>query len=165
MDLFWFPSPSGRLATATRPRGGDWLEDDIQHLAREAAMLVSMLTRPEIDELELGAEESSATRAKLQFLNVEIEDRGVPERAAPFVAAVERATDVLLAGRGVVVHCRMGVGRSSLFAAACLVRLGVEPGEAWDRIAASRGRPVPDVSTQREWLEASRSLLGQKALR
>jgi len=159
MDLFWFASPSGRLATATRPRGGDWLDDDIQHVAREAAMLVSMLTRPEINELELAHEESSALRAKLQFLNVEIEDRGVPERAAPFVAAVERATGILAAGQGVVVHCRMGIGRSSLFAAACLVRLGVEPGDAWDRIAVSRGRPVPDVSTQRDWLLASRPLL------
>lgn len=165
MDLFWFPSPSGRLATATRPRGGDWLDDDIKHVAREAAMLVSMLTRPEIDELQLAAEESSAIRAKLQYLNVEIEDRSVPERAAPFVAAVERATEILIAGQGVVVHCRMGVGRSSLFAAACLVRLGVEPGDAWDRIAASRGRPVPDVSTQRDWLDASRPLLRQKTPR
>ena len=29
-DLFWIPGPwRGRLAVATRPRGGDWLEDEV----------------------------------------------------------------------------------------------------------------------------------------
>ena len=122
-------------------------------------MLVSMLTRPEIDELDLTREESAARRLNLQFLNVAIEDRGVPERAAPFVAAVESATEILVDNRAVVVHCRMGVGRSSLFAAACLVRLGIVPDDAWNTIAAARGRPVPDVSTQRDWLQKSHLLL------
>jgi protein-tyrosine phosphatase len=158
MDVFWIPSPLGRLATATRPRGGDWLDEDVGQIARDTTMLVSMLTRPEMEELNLVGEASAARRANLHFLNIAIDDRGVPEQAAPFVEAVTSATKILLASQTVVVHCRMGVGRSSLFAAACLVRLGVTPDDAWTSIAAARGRPVPDVPTQRDWLQTSRSL-------
>ncbi|MDP2343983.1 MAG: tyrosine protein phosphatase [Deltaproteobacteria bacterium] len=161
MEFFWITgTPKGRLATATRPRGGDWLIDDMRDAARrQVACLVSMLTHQEQVELDLLMEPSAAKDAGIAFLNVPVDDRGVPVRAAPFAEAVTDATDRLCAGTSVVVHCRMGVGRSSMFAAACLVRLGIDADAAWPLIAAVRGRPVPDVDTQRDWLRASQKLM------
>ena len=131
MDLFWVTGLSrGCLATATRPRGGDWLVDDITDLARrKVTTLVSMLTPAENIELDLVREGTEAKGAGLHFVSVPVEDRGLPERAAGFLDAVHVAADNVAAGGAVVVHCRMGVGRSSMFAAATMVRLGVEPSD------------------------------------
>ena len=57
----------------------------------------------------------------------------------------------LAAGRAVAVHCRMG-GRSSLIAAALLTLHGIPPSEAWARVEAARGRPVPDTAAQFAWV-------------
>lgn len=48
-------SGAGRLSTMARPRGNDWLQDEMKGL-REAGtdVLVSMLTSDEVDELDLG---------------------------------------------------------------------------------------------------------------
>lgn len=121
--------------------------------------LVSMLTMPENVELELAREALAAAGAGLRFISVPIEDRGVPERAVFFIDAVKAGADELCAGGAVVVHCRMGVGRSSMFAASTMVRLGVEPDDAWSAIERVRGRPVPDVAKQREWVSSMCSVL------
>ena len=53
------PVEHGRLAIVPRPRGGDWLADEIQAL-REAGVdvLVSLLTADEVAELDLAREEA-----------------------------------------------------------------------------------------------------------
>jgi protein-tyrosine phosphatase len=55
-------------------------------------------------------------------------------------------------GKHVAVHCWAGVGRSSLIAAALLVRRGTAPEAAWARIAEARGLPVPETDEQRAWV-------------
>ena len=60
----------------------------------------------------------------------------------------------LAAGRGVAVHCRMGLGRSAVITACLLVRSGRTSEKAFEQIVASRGFPVPDTDEQREWLAA-----------
>jgi protein-tyrosine phosphatase len=54
----------------------------------------------------------------------------------------------------VVVHCRAGIGRSSLIAGTVLVRFGIPPEEAWRLITAARGFRVPETPEQGEWLTA-----------
>ena len=56
------------------------------------------------------------------------------------------------AGHSIGVHCRMGIGRSSLLLAALLVRSGTSPEDAFQLISAARGLPVPDTDEQRQWL-------------
>jgi protein-tyrosine phosphatase len=82
-----------------------------------------------------------------------IPDRGVPpdQEAARHLLAALR--DHLAAGRAVAVHCRIGIGRSSLIAAALLVVHGVPAAEAWMRVEAARGCPVPDTAAQMEWVQ------------
>lgn len=47
-ELFWIDGPwQGRLAVMPRPRGGDWLEDEIVSLNKMGiSVLVSTLTEP-----------------------------------------------------------------------------------------------------------------------
>ncbi|MFF9508054.1 hypothetical protein ACF1BU_19885 [Streptomyces sp. NPDC014724] len=57
----------------------------------------------------------------------------------------------LCEGAHVVTHCRAGIGRSSLLAAALLILNGVDPETSWHQIERARGLAVPDTAEQREW--------------
>ena len=59
-------------------------------------------------------------------------------------------------GKAVAVHCRAGIGRSSLIAACVLVLLGFAPGMAFDLIGKARGVKVPDTEGQRDWVDMFR---------
>jgi protein-tyrosine phosphatase len=143
---------AGRLGTMARPRGGRWLGAEMADLAAAGVtVLVSLLTDPEMTSLGLTDEGAAAQAAGLVFLRLPTHDFHVPDRAA----AVLLATDLrarLAAGASVVVHCYGGVGRSSTLAAVVLVLEGLTPAVAWDRIAAARGRPVPETAEQRAFV-------------
>ena len=131
---------AGRLATMAHPRGGGWLADDMAAMAKlGVTVLVSALTDDEYDRLALGGVADAAEAAGLEYVQFPIVDRGVPEPAEVTRLADRLATD-LLAGRSIVIHCWGAIGRSSLLAAATLVRLGAAPTEAWRRISAARGQ-------------------------
>ncbi|MGJ5045889.1 protein-tyrosine phosphatase family protein [Bradyrhizobium oligotrophicum] len=87
----------------------------------------------------------------MAFVSFPIPDRGLPEtRSAAQLAGdlAARLTD----GARVLVHCRAGIGRSSVIAACVMIRLGVDAAEALERIAAARGVGVPDTEAQRIWV-------------
>ncbi|MER8186472.1 tyrosine protein phosphatase [Kitasatospora sp. NPDC094015] len=144
------PGP-GRLSTMARPRGADWLEDEMAALVRAGVdVLVCALTGPELGELGLAAEGRAARAAGLRFVPVPIPDRCVPDLAAVLPQLHALAAE-LCGGAHVVTHCRAGIGRASLLAAALLILGGTAPGEAWAAIEAARGLAVPDTPEQREW--------------
>ncbi|WP_431682847.1 protein-tyrosine phosphatase family protein [Kitasatospora sp. KL5] len=144
------PGP-GRLSTMARPRGHDWLADEMAALAAAGAdVLVSALTEDEVDELGLAAEPRLAAAAGLEFVPLPIPDRTVPTPSA-VLPALHRLAARLREGAHVVVHCRAGIGRSSLLAAALLVLDGTAPDTAWERIERARGLTVPDTPAQRAW--------------
>lgn len=147
-------SGPGCLATAACPRGGDWLADEIEALRLEGVnVLVSALTNSELVERQLTEEPEVAAQAGLTYIAFPISDRGVPTSAG-VDGLVKRLEELLAAGQFVVVHCRAGIGRSSLIAAAVLVREGFSPNEAWRRIEGARGLSVPDTEEQRAWVAA-----------
>src|SRR5687767_11968471 len=121
-DLFWIPTPfPGRLAMAPRPRGGDWLGDEMAAW-REAGIdtVVALLTPDEVTEFELGGEARAAEGAGIRFRAFPVADRDVPASRAAFRDLVAEVVGVLGAGRGVLVHCRQGIGRAGLVAAGVL---------------------------------------------
>lgn len=153
--IYWISTiDAGRLGTMARPRGGEWLADDVAAL-RGAGVdtLVTLLTDAERDELELAQLPSSCQGCGLEWVALPIPDFDVPPlntATATFVAGI---AERLRGGRKVVVHCRQGIGRSSLIAASALVLLGSAPTQAFAQIQAARGRPVPDTDAQRNWVE------------
>lgn len=51
------------------------------------------------------------------------------------------------------MHCRQGLGRSSLITAGVLVAEGMAPEEAIAAVGTARGRDVPETREQWEWIE------------
>ncbi|WP_033825098.1 tyrosine protein phosphatase [Kitasatospora sp. MBT63] len=143
----------GRLSTMARPRGHDWLSDEMTALRRAGVdVLVCALTGPESEELGLAEEAREAVAAGLDFVPIPIPDRTVPDLRTVLPALRDLARR-LRAGAHVVTHCRAGIGRSSLLAASVLILEGVDPGTAWDAIGRARGLAVPDTAEQRSWTD------------
>jgi len=154
-DVFWIDRVGkGIVGIMPRPRGGDWLDRDIQSLAKESVnVLVSLLTADEVAELELQDEEQLCGDCGLCFISFPIPDRGVPFSVAEAGHTVDLILEELWAGKAVVVHCRMGIGRSSLIAACLLKSQGIGVDKAFAIIARARGFSVPDTEEQREWVK------------
>lgn len=154
-DVYWVDGPwPGKLAMSARPRGGDWLPDEI---ARWKGLginaIFSLLTPDEERDLDLLAEAQESRRVGLSFVTFPIEDRGVPKSEVELNKMLTRATDMLSSSQNVLVHCRQGIGRSGLFAACLLVRAGMNPSAAVDSLSATRGLAIPETSEQRNWIE------------
>jgi len=136
-----------------RPRGGDWLVDEIVALRNaRVSTVVSLLEPRETAELELGAESLICARHAIEYMNLPVPDFGVPESMRAFVEFAGVVHERLVAGNTVAIHCRMGIGRSSLLAAAVLGLSGLGLDESLRRIASARGLRVPDTEAQVAWL-------------
>jgi hypothetical protein len=157
-DIYWLKAAGrGRLAVMPRPRGGDWLEDEILHLKRSGiGILVSMLTPEEESLLGLEEEGALARRHGLEFHSHPIPDRNVPGSARELWALARSLAEQFRAGSQIAVHCRMGIGRSPLLLACILVSTGMLADDAWETIGEARGCIVPDTLDQRNWLDRTR---------
>jgi protein-tyrosine phosphatase len=145
---------SGKLWIAARPRGGDWLEDEIARWSSQGASAVlSLLTSDEERDLDLENEASVARTRGMEFVSLPIADRDIPPSENAFARAVEWLDSALTAGRTVVVHCRQGIGRSGMAATCALVLNGAEPAAAIAHVSSARGLAVPETGPQREWIE------------
>lgn len=153
-ELYWIAGPwPGRLAIVPRPRGGDWLEDEIASWRRVGiAAVVSTLTKEEISELDLDREGDFCRKAGIEWVAFPITDRSVPSSALAALELIRRLEQLLAQGQTIALHCRQGVGRSALLAACVLAASGVDPTAALERVATARGCAVPDTSEQREWV-------------
>jgi len=154
-SFYWIQSPwPGRLAIVPRPRGGDWLKEEVDDWVREGLqVVVSLLTPDEAAELELTNEAEMFRSKGLEFYSFPIPDFGVPASRAETLKLVKELDSHLRAGRSVGIHCRQARGRSPLIAACLLVSAGEAPDKAFDQIAEARGFPVPETTEQREWVE------------
>jgi len=145
----------GRLAIAPRPRSGVWLEDEIQDWVQlGVTIVVSLLTAEEVSELSLEDEERVVLAAGLMFVSVPVRDRDVPDSKSSFLATARRLHAELEVGANIVIHCRQGIGRSSLLASAVLHVAGLSVSDGFELIQKARGRPVPDTDAQRLWLQS-----------
>ena len=157
-ELYWIQAAGpGKLAVLPRPRGGDWLEEEIWSL-REAGVdiLVSMLQRDEEAMLGLEREGELARAQGMEFISHPIPDRDVPESPKETWKLARSLADRFGQGKRIAVHCRMGIGRSPLLLACIMVSRGTAPEDAWNAIAQARGCDVPDTFEQWTWLERTR---------
>ena len=164
--IYWIPGPwAGRLAILARPRGNDWLNDEIHGWRDAGVQVVVSLLGPE-EEQELGlAEEARLVQAdSLRFINFPIEDYGVPSCEVALHKLVKEVEDLLERGNTVGIHCRAGIGRSSIVAACVLVRRGQAVETSFEQIEKARGVPVPDTVVQRAWVNDFAHLAQSKSL-
>jgi protein-tyrosine phosphatase len=154
-NLFWIPGPwRGRLAIAARPRGGDWLEDEAGGLRRAGIdVVVSLLEKDEAAQLDLAGEAKALEANGLRFMSFSIPDRGVPASMSDAMSLIIAISAALDLGKNVAVHCRQGVGRSGLIAAAVLASSGLDPQRAIEIVSSARGQAVPETADQRSWIQ------------
>ena len=153
--LYWIPGPwQGRLAISTRPRGGDWLADEVRSWQQGGvSVVVSLLERTEQAELGLENEGATVEAAGLRFVSYPIPDLGLPPSRTAAAFLVQNLCRDLEAGRNVAVHCRQGVGRSGLIAAGALIMAGMDAASALRTVTAERRVEVPETPEQRRWIE------------
>ena len=152
--LHWANGPwTGRLALAARPRGGDWLEDELSAWHRAGIDAVaSMLTPGEERDLDL-QQEGNLTRALgMDFVSLPIPDRETPPSETAAIATIEELSRMLNAGRNIAIHCRQGVGRAGMIAACLLIANGIPVERAIESLSAVRGIEIPETPEQCKWI-------------
>lgn len=146
----------GTLSIVSRPRGGDWLEDEVHKWkSRGLGAIVSLLTSDEEAEFELRPERDISERQELQFFSLPVADLGTPSSREDRKAAIQilhQVENLLATGLNVGIHCRQSIGRSGMMAASLLVLAGSDPLDAIASVSKARGLPVPETEAQREWI-------------
>jgi len=153
-DMYWISGPRpGKLAISSRPRGGDWLEDEIRGW-REAKVnrVISLLEKDEERQLELDGESRLAESAGVRFVSFPVQDRGVPASVDAAVSLLQSINQALERGENVAVHCRQGIGRAAVVAAGVLMASGASADEAIEVVRKARGLIVPETKEQGDWL-------------
>ncbi len=153
-EVYWVCGVGdGRLGLMPAPQGNGLLAGEIQAL-REAGVdrVVSLLTPFEARRLGLDGEAGACDTCGIVFDSYPIEDRDVPAQLERTIDFLKELIARLHRGESVARHCRVGVGRSGLMTAGCLVMTGVPPEEAIALVSEARRHPIPDTSAQRGWI-------------
>jgi len=146
---------AGALGIMPRPRGGDWLIDEVRAWKTAGVdRVVSALEPLEESFLDLEPEEAMCREHGIAFDRFQVMDRSAPRRDEGSFRFVQGLAAHVAEGQKVVVHCRLGIGRSAMICAATLVALGLDSQEAFLRVEAARGLQVPDTADQIEWVKA-----------
>ncbi len=155
-DIHWINDErigKKKIGTMARPRGGDWLEDEIKWLKiRKIDCLVSLLEKSEEWELGLQDEEKFCMEKGIDFINFPIKDVSTPTNEYNFIKLAKNLASRINENKKVVIHCRMGIGRSSILAAATMINLGVEGNSIFEVIGKFRKLKVPDTDEQKKWI-------------
>lgn len=153
-DVYWVKSfETLRLALMSRPRSGEWLEDEI--VGWKAAgidVVVSLLENGEQEELGLESEGSLCHATGIEFISYPIRDRGTPTSENDFRSLIDFIAARLSEGKGMGIHCRAGIGRTGLVAGCVLGLLGVPTNDIFPLLAHARGVSVPDTEEQKQWV-------------
>jgi protein-tyrosine phosphatase len=159
--LYWVDGPwPGKLALSARPRGGDWLEDDLASWRREGVdAVVSLLTPDEEADLDLKTEAGSVKTQNMDFVSFPIRDRQVPASQTSLASTLDKINADLSSGKNVLVHCRQGIGRTGTVAACLLVSKGWNPSTAVDYLSSLRGISIPETTEQRLWIDQYAAIL------
>ena len=153
-DIFWIDGePPPGLAIVLRPRGNDWLEDELLRMKRGGIeVLVSLLEADEAADLGLSQENEIAIKMGIAYCSFPIPDRHVPPNLARFRDFTAGLAAQLRAGTRIGVHCRGSIGRASITAACALIHLGWNADAALAAIESARGCQIPDTLEQRQWI-------------
>ena len=165
--LYWIEiSAAGRIAIMARPRAGDWLEAEIQAWKDLGIdVVVSLLEAEEVAELALRQQAGHCRARGIDFISFPIPDRGVPASEIGLLRLARTLLAAVQDGRSVAIHCRAGIGRSSLLAASVLICSGMPAEDALALIRNARGLSVPDTDAQRDFVLGFGRLCRDQVLR
>lgn len=111
-------------------------------------LLVSLLELHEFELLEIPNLFSQAQLRGMQVRHFPIPDFSVPYSMHSLTLLVQDVLAAAAEGKTVVIHCKAGLGRSGLVAAACLVALGATVAEAFRLVRQSRPGTIETSSQE-----------------
>jgi protein-tyrosine phosphatase len=128
---------------------GPWdrdLDSDLARLRDEyhTDVLVSLMEEHEYEELQIAGLRERAADYGIEVLWFPIRDTSCPESDEEFDEAVGRIVGALRDGKTVIIHCKGGLGRTGLTAAAGLLSASSEltAGEAISAVRRARAGAV-----------------------
>lgn len=143
----------GILAIAPMPgRGGHYVED-LAHLRDwKPALVISMVTQPELAGHGAGNLAGDVQDMGTRWAHVSVTDMDIPgPEATEAWHAASYAALAALQGRGrVLVHCMGGCGRSGMAALRLMIEAGEAPEAALARLRAIRPCAV-ETAEQHAW--------------
>ena len=117
--------------------------------------VVSLLEPAEADALGLAEEGELVMAQSMKFVSFAIPDMGLPACVEDFARLAQLLFTEINSGTNTLIHCRGGIGRSGLLAAAVLLQCGKDVQTAFAQVSLMRGRQVPETAQQGDWLQAS----------
>lgn len=119
----------------------------------EIETLLCLLPTDEQLKLGIADEEVWCRNAKINFLHFPIDDYDVPKSIVDTKAIAAVLLDELRNDSNVAIHCRAGIGRSSLICTVLLLLTGMSLQESLNVISKARGVSIPETKSQKKWLE------------
>jgi protein-tyrosine phosphatase len=160
IDDLW----SGKLSVVPRPRGYDWLVEEVAEWKRAGIdTVVSLLTGVEMREFGLMDECARCSESGVSFISFPIDDMNVPRDVEAAIELVHSLEQKLNDASHIAIHCRQSIGRSGLIAASLMVMHGEKVDEVVANLSEMRGRPVPETDEQLQWLRSLASRLEKPA--
>lgn len=143
---------------------GKWdrdLDEDLRRLRDEFGtdLLVSLLEEHEFVELQIMGLRQRARFFGMEVLWFPIRDVSVPDSIDGFQLCVDTVVNRLRNGETVVIHCKGGLGRTGLLAAACLVATSdLTPDEAVAIVRRARPGAI-ETTAQEEYVNRFKEFL------
>jgi protein-tyrosine phosphatase len=143
----------GFLAVMAKPVAGEWIEDEFLAIAQaDIKQIVSLLEANEAYELGLQNEQKYTEKNHMEFISFPIKDRNIPLSRPKFEQLIQQLYQDITQGKNTVIHCRAGIGRTGMVAAAILMQDGFSVESACEKVSSKRGVVVPETQAQRDWL-------------
>lgn len=151
--VYWMANVSeARVGVMAAPIGpkldlevNAWKEEQV-------AVVVSMLQANEINTLGLEAEGATCEEVGIQFIHFPVQDFSIPSSPEEVNTLCQNIIDGLDEDKGVVFHCRGGIGRAPTVSACLLVKLGYTTDQAFEIISTARGINTPETAQQLQFV-------------
>jgi protein-tyrosine phosphatase len=157
--LYWIRGfPDGHLAIMPVPQVED-LERATRHWKEEGVdIVVSLLEATEAAGI-VRLEKELCEEVGLEFIWFPMKDGSVPSSKKAFGSLAVSLAEAIAVGKSVAIHCRAGIGRSSLVATAVMSYFHVDVEVALNMVAEARKAEVPQTEEQRQWILGYRARL------
>ncbi|WP_226342403.1 cyclin-dependent kinase inhibitor 3 family protein [Deinococcus sp. AJ005] len=153
LGLTFAPGKKGRSVVQKGVTHDRDVYGDMQTLAADGVNVLAPLIEDfEFDMLGMDGYHAAADLNNLEVKAYAIPDQHAPGKRTDFAAFIDELMTDLLDGRGVVVHCRGGLGRAGLAAACLLVQGGMTADRAIELVRETRDRKAIETSEQMQFV-------------